>query len=130
MATLHATPDQTAAAPRRGSPRTAGERGADAGALALVDSTAAAFGLLPSALHQPSRGPAPTAFARQVAMYLAHVHLGLTMRDAGGLFGRDRTTAAHACRRVEDRRDDAAVDRLVEGIAAAIDRATATGAGR
>jgi len=43
-------------------------------------------------------------------MYLAHVVLGLNYREVGELFRRDRTTAAYACRLVEDRRDDPAID--------------------
>ena len=62
----------------------------------------------------PSRGKAPCALARQVAMYLAHVCLGLTMSEVGRTFGRDRTTVAHACGVVEDRRDDPIFDRALE----------------
>jgi hypothetical protein len=40
--------------------------------------------------------------------------LGLNYSAAGRLFGRDRTTAAHACQLVEDRRDDPEIDRLLE----------------
>ena len=54
------------------------------------------------------------AFARQVAMYLAHVACGLTLTQVGEVFSRDRTTVAHACSRVEDLRDDAAFDRSLE----------------
>lgn len=61
-----------------------------------------------------SRGVARTAFARQVAMYLAHVACRLTLTEVGRLFGRDRTTVAHACRIVEDRRDDIALDRVLD----------------
>ena len=43
-------------------------------------------------------------------MYLAHVGLGLSYTDAGRLFGRDRTTVAHACRLVEERREDPRFD--------------------
>ena len=43
-------------------------------------------------------------------MYLAHVVCGLSLTEVGALFARDRTTAAHACRVVEDRRDDAELD--------------------
>jgi len=43
-------------------------------------------------------------------MYLAHVALGLNYSDVGRAFGRDRTTAAHACRIVEDRRTDPGLD--------------------
>jgi chromosomal replication initiation ATPase DnaA len=46
-------------------------------------------------------------------MYLAHVALGLTLTEAGRLFGRDRSTAAHACRLVESRRDDPHIDTLL-----------------
>ncbi len=60
------------------------------------------------------------ALARQVAMYVAHVGLAETLTAAGRRFGRDRTTAAHACRRVEDRRDDPRFDGLVASIEAAV----------
>lgn len=39
-------------------------------------------------------------------MYLAHVDFGLSFGSIGRVFGRDRTTVAHACRVVEDSRDD------------------------
>jgi chromosomal replication initiation ATPase DnaA len=56
-------------------------------------------------------------------MYLAHVVLGLNYREVGELFRRDRTTAAHACRCVEDRRDDPTIDirlDMLEGVCAEI----------
>jgi chromosomal replication initiation ATPase DnaA len=80
----------------------------------LEEATAAAFRVPPNELHAPSRRSADIAFARQSAMYLAHVMLGLSYSAVGRLFGRDRTTAAHACRRVEDRRDDPAIDRMLD----------------
>ena len=64
-----------------------------------------ALGVSIAELRRPNRGRAPVAFARQTAMYLAHVHLGLSLERVGQHFGRDRTTVAHACRRVEDSRD-------------------------
>ena len=65
-------------------------------------------------LRAPSRRAAAVAFARQSAMYLAHVALGLSYSAVGALFRRDRTTAAYACQLVEDRRDDPAIDRLLQ----------------
>jgi chromosomal replication initiation ATPase DnaA len=49
--------------------------------------------------------------ARQIGMYLAHTSIGLTLTKVAAYFGRDRTTAAHACRLIEDRRDDISFDR-------------------
>jgi hypothetical protein len=80
----------------------------------LEVATSAAVGVPVDVLHAPSRCAAPIAFARQSAIYLAHVVLGLNYTAAGRLFGRDRTTAAHACQRVEERRDDPAIDGLLE----------------
>jgi hypothetical protein len=60
------------------------------------------------------RGSTAEVFARQVAIYLAHVGCGLTYTQAARLYGRDRSTAAHACKVVEDRRDDPRVDRILE----------------
>jgi hypothetical protein len=66
------------------------------------------------ALLQPSRGDAPLAFERQVAMYLGHIGCGLSLTEAGHLYGRNRTTAAHACCVVEARRDDRRFDFLMD----------------
>jgi chromosomal replication initiation ATPase DnaA len=44
-------------------------------------------------------------------MYLMHVVYGLSMTEVAGNFGRDRSTACHACHRVEDLRDDPGFDR-------------------
>jgi hypothetical protein len=75
-----------------------------------------AFALPISSLRSHNRGRAEIAFARQVAIYVAHVLLGLTLTDAARMFGRDRTTASHACRTVEDRRDDRKIDQKLEAI--------------
>ena len=72
----------------------------------LAKIVADAFGVEPAELVRASRGCAQVALVRQAAMYLARVSLGMTLSEAAGLFGRDRTTAAHACRVIEDRRDD------------------------
>lgn len=75
---------------------------------------ASAFAVPIDELRARSRRTQSVAFARQSAMYLAHVVLGLSYSDTGTLFRRDRTTAAHACQVVEDRRDDPAIDRLLQ----------------
>jgi chromosomal replication initiation ATPase DnaA len=71
-------------------------------------------------LRAPTRGSARTAFARQVAMYLAHVACGVTLTEVGNLFERDRTTVAHACGVVEDRRDDPELDCRLEHLERAV----------
>lgn len=67
-------------------------------------------------LRAPTRRCASVAQARQVAMYLSHVVYGVSLASVGRQFGRDRTTAAHACRQIEDRRDDLRFDRLLDEI--------------
>ena len=80
----------------------------------LQAATAAAFAVPVDELRAPSRRAPATAFARHCAMYLAHVSLGLRYGAIGRLFRRDRTTAAYACRRIEDARDDPAIDRALQ----------------
>jgi hypothetical protein len=53
---------------------------------------------------------------RQIAMYLSHVVLQISLTDIGIVFGRDRTTVGHACHVVEDRRDDTDFDGFLTGI--------------
>ena len=80
----------------------------------METAIASAFAVPVDELRAHSRRTQSVAFARQSAMYLAHVVLGLNYSDTGTLFRRDRTTAAHACQVVEDRRDDPAIDRLLQ----------------
>jgi chromosomal replication initiation ATPase DnaA len=83
-----------------------GDRSASDTACRFVEElVGGALGVGIAELRRPSRGRAPVAFARQTAMYLAHVHFGLSLERVGQHFGRDRTTVAHACKRVEDSRD-------------------------
>ncbi len=84
----------------------------------LVEST---FGVTHAALCARGRGAAEVAFARQVAIYLSCVRLGLSYSAAGRFFGRDRTTAAHACRVIEERRDESSLNSLLDCLERAID---------
>jgi hypothetical protein len=61
-------------------------------------------------LRAPTRSRADVAFARQIAMYLAHTKFGIPYAEVGEYFNRDRTTVAHACQLVEDKRDNLEFD--------------------
>src|SRR6478735_8181651 len=89
------------------------------------------FMVASSDLWSGTRGCPRVAFARQVAMYLAHVAWGLSLTEVGYVFARDRTTVAHACGLVEDLRDDPVLDRsleLLEGVLRALSPASASSA--
>src|SRR5436189_860215 len=73
-------------------------------------AVAAAFMVPVGEIQATSRRTASVALARQSAMYLAHVAVGLNFTDAGRAFGRVRTTAARACRMIEDRRSKPGLD--------------------
>jgi chromosomal replication initiation ATPase DnaA len=73
-------------------------------------------------LRSPTRGTADAAFARQVAMYLAHVACGLSFSEIGRVFARDRTTVSHACHVVEDSRDNPRTDRTLDLMEAVVGR--------
>jgi hypothetical protein len=106
---------QTAKGQKRAALATSGGRGDREGVRCLLASlVGSALSVEPKALLGAGRGPAAVANARQMAVYLAHTTLGLSYTEAGRLFDRDRTTAAHACRRVEDRREHTSVDQLVD----------------
>jgi len=93
----------------------------DARTLASIEIVVCpALGVTSSDLRARTRSRASVAFARQVSMYLAHVVYGMSLKDAASLFHRDRTTAAHACSVIEDKRDDPAFDAFMEHIELAI----------
>lgn len=74
---------------------------------------AGAFGVAESDLMRRTRATADIAFARQVAMYLAHVIYQMTYNEVADAFGRERSTVAHACAVVEDARDDHAFEERI-----------------
>ena len=82
--------------------------------LAIDIAMSHVFGVEAGALWRETRGVRDIASARQVAMYLAHVCCGMTLTEFGAMFGRDRTTVAHGCLKVEYRRDDPKFDRALE----------------
>ncbi|MGD9925198.1 MAG: helix-turn-helix domain-containing protein [Pseudorhodoplanes sp.] len=84
----------------------------------MYEAIEAAFDVDRNELGAATRGRGVVALARQTGMYLARVAFGMKLTDAGHLFGRDRTTASHACRLVEDRRDDPGFDALLSAIEA------------
>lgn len=66
----------------------------------------------------PTRRTKGAAFARQIAMYLAHCAWGMSYARVASAFGRDRTTVSHACHVVEDRREDDAFDAKIDALEA------------
>lgn len=108
---LHQHPAFAHAAPYNpGGPRTEASLRREAIEIAVAQ----VFGIAGSDLRRSTRGRAKVALARQVAMYLAHVGCGLSLTQTGQLFERDRTTVAHACGVIEDRRDDPIFDRVLD----------------
>jgi len=86
----------------------------------IIQAVASAFGICEMELRASTRRGAPAAYARQVAMYLAHVACGYSLTEVGLLFHRDRTTAAHACRKIEDCRDDPDLDFSLDCLESAV----------
>ena len=87
----------------------------------VSEAAAAAFCAVSlGAIRGASRGIQPNAQARQTGIYFAHVVFSLNLTRAGGVFGRDRTTARHACAIIEDRRENRGYDRALEQLEPAL----------
>ena len=79
----------------------------------MIDIAAALFNVSSRALRSAGRTASDVSRVRQIAMYVSHVTLGLTMKEVGLGFARDRTTVMHSCHLIEDMRDDSDFDRVV-----------------
>jgi len=91
-------------------------------ALVRLAASMAGFGLdVPvETILGRDRGGQRDAFARQVSMYLAHVAFELSLARVAAAFQRDRSTVAHACHLVEDRREDPVFDGWVGALETAL----------
>lgn len=85
-----------------------------------LQTVAYALGVPADEIDQPTRGAARAALARQVAMYLTHVAFELSLQRCAQAFGRDRSTAAYACHRIEDRRDEPEFDAFLDDLEACL----------
>lgn len=79
----------------------------------MIDVTAALFNVSSKDMRKTGRTTFEVSRVRQIAMYVAHVVLGLSMGEVGKGFQRERTTVLHACHLVEDMRDDRDFDAVV-----------------
>jgi chromosomal replication initiation ATPase DnaA len=82
-----------------------------------------ALGVATDDILDEARGSASAAFARQVAAYLCHTGFELSLSRVAAVFGRDRSTIAHACHAIEDRRDEPQFDRWIGSLEAMLRRA-------
>lgn len=98
---------------------------ADDEAAARLSADVASYALnVPAAeVLSANRGAAAVAFARQVAIYLCHVGFEFSLARVAAAFGRDRSTIAHACHAIEDRRDDAQFDLWISSLEAMLQEA-------
>ena len=85
-----------------------------------LQTVAYAFGVPADEIDAPTRGSSRAALARQAAIYLTHVAFELSLARTAAAFGRDRSTAAYACHRTEDRRDDAQFDAKLDDLEACL----------
>ena len=125
---LSASPLSASPAPEPAPSRPGGgkEKAAAAACLArrrrdtVVRCVAAALGVPMRDIRGARRGTARQVEARQIGIYLLHVVFSVPLNVTGPLFGKDRTTAAHACQRIEERRDDAAFDAFMHDLELAV----------
>ena len=86
----------------------------------IAQAVAFCTGVGAGAIADAGRNGAAAARARQIAMYLAHTALSWPLWRVGLAFGRDRTTAGHACAVVERLRDDRVFDARLEDLEACL----------
>ncbi|WP_436639946.1 helix-turn-helix domain-containing protein [Microbaculum sp. FT89] len=94
----------------------------------LVTVVSRSFRVREASIDAAGRTTAPEAFARHVAMYLAHVVFGWSYAEIGQMFRRHRTCVTYACARIEDRRDDVRFDARMSRIERRIAVAAGEGA--
>jgi len=73
-----------------------------------------ALDLTAEKILKPARGSKNMVQARQVAMYLTHVGLEMSLSRVANAFERDRSTVSHACHKIEEMREEEAFDVWLE----------------
>lgn len=89
----------------------------------MIRLVAYAAGCTEQDMLSPNRGTRNVARARYIAIYLLHTRLSVRIGNIAEMLKRDRTTVAHACRQVEDSRDDPATENFICELEAMFDLA-------
>lgn len=85
-----------------------------------IELAAEAVNIPAAEIRSPVRERAKAAFARQVAIYVAHCAGQVSMAELAAIFERDRSTVAHAVACIEERRDDPYFNARIDLIEAAL----------
>jgi chromosomal replication initiation ATPase DnaA len=102
------------------------QRAKDEAAARLAAGVAGyALGVPTDTILRGKRGARAEAFARQVAMYLCYVGFDLSLHRVAVAFRRDRSTVAHACHVIEDRREEKRFELWINGLETMLRRAPA-----
>jgi chromosomal replication initiation ATPase DnaA len=102
----------------------------NSGTIAVAQAVAAhAVGVPMAILAQGAETDDPQVTkGRQLAMYLSRMVLKRGLREVGRAFDRSHPTVLHACRRIEEAREDPAFDRTVEWLEMLVRRAAGVAA--
>lgn len=76
----------------------------------VVSAVAMEFSTPNVELCAPNKGAADVIYARQISMYLMGCVFGTSLQRIGAVFGRHYSTASHACRLIEQDREDPVLD--------------------
>lgn len=76
------------------------------------------FGVPNVEVYSPTKGNSRSSFARQIGMYLTHIVYEINLSRVARAYSRDRSTVSHACRVVEEYRDDPIIDEKLDRLEA------------
>lgn len=80
----------------------------------VMAAVALEFGIPDVEVYSRTKGNSRSSFARQIAMYLTHIVYEINLSRVARTFSRDRSTASHACKVVEESRDDPIIDEKIQ----------------
>lgn len=82
----------------------------------IVAAVSAEFSVPEAGIFGELKGRSEISYGRQIAMYLMHCILGTTKTRIAEVFGRHFSTVSHACKLIEEHRDDSVLDQKLIGL--------------
>ncbi len=76
----------------------------------IVSTVSLEFAVPEAGILSRLKGTSETSYSRQIAMYLMHCIFGTSKTRIAEVFGRHFSTVSHACKVIEESRDDPVLD--------------------